>query len=340
MDDLSEFAREYFENVVFNNPQDVKNLIEYFAYYLNIPADMDNFESLGAAYDYEKSMDLETIRSKYEQAKYVSDNEKIHRAEKKTLKNEQVKSLEEVTIANFLYLNGVRYEYEALYPFESNDPNYKAYRPDFYLPDYEIYLEHFGIDKDGNLPWLSPIEEQKYKEGMTWKRDFHRQNKTTLIETYSYYSSQGCLIEKLDQLLKDHGVKYHEPDFIDIFNTVYAKKSDKYFSEFIQLCCTFITLFKSNGYKEMDLDQLSVKNPRYRKSFYQARTTLFKSIIKPLLGLYNQHLEKSNAIDFADMINKAADIVASGHKVYNYKWIIIDEYQDITITPAIIHRLR
>ena len=82
---------------------------------------------------------------------------------RRTLQNEQVKSLEEVSIANFLFLNGVRYEYERAYPFESADPEHRSYKLDFYLPDYDLYIEHFGIDRQGNLPWLSPIEEKNIK---------------------------------------------------------------------------------------------------------------------------------------------------------------------------------
>ena len=113
---------------------------------------------------------------------------------RRTLKLEQVKSLEEVMIANYLYLHGVNYEYEAVYPFET-DQFRKRYRPDFYLPDYNVYLEHFGVNKNNRAPWLTPIEEQKYIEGMQWKRNLHLKNRTTLIETYSHYVASGVLFE-------------------------------------------------------------------------------------------------------------------------------------------------
>ncbi len=100
---------------------------------------------------------------------------------RQTLKKEKVKSIAEVEIANFLFLNGVKYEYEATYPFPTSDATHRAYHPDFYLPDYNIYIEHFGINKNGELPWISPIEAQIYKEGMEWKRQTHAKNKTALI---------------------------------------------------------------------------------------------------------------------------------------------------------------
>ena len=145
---LDSFVSNYFENEIINQPQIIRCLLEYFAYYLNIPTDLNDCTSLGDVYDHEKSMDFETIQSKYDRASYAADESAKRKAEKKTLGGEYVKSLEEVTIANFFFLNGIRYEYEKLYPFESDDPMRKAYRPDFYLPDYDIYIEHFGVNKE------------------------------------------------------------------------------------------------------------------------------------------------------------------------------------------------
>lgn len=331
VDNLADFVHGYFEENLIDDPVAARNLIEYFAYYINIPADMTKFDSLGAAYEYEKGADFETLRGKYERAKFVADTASERGEEKRTLQNEQVKSMEEVSIANFLFLNGVKYEYERLYPFKSADPLRKAYRPDFYLPDYDIYLEHFGINREGKLPWLSPIEEEKYLEGIQWKRDFHRQNGTTLLETYSYYSSEGVLLDKLSALLQQNGVKFKEPNFSEIFESVYATQGEKYFSEFIRLCSTFITLFKSNGHKINALPMLQSRNPVHNTPFFRKRTELFKQIVLPILAAYEKHLTEQNAIDFSDMINLAADRIDAGFKVHPYKWVIIDEYQDISV---------
>jgi len=62
----------------------------------------------------------------------------------KSLDGKELKSYQEVQIANWLILNGVKWEYEKPYTFSEN------YHPDFYLPDYDLWIEHFSIDKDGN----------------------------------------------------------------------------------------------------------------------------------------------------------------------------------------------
>ena len=58
------------------------------------------------------------------------------------------KSFEELLIADWLFLNGVFYEYEFPFEFDTSSRKRGQYRPDFKLGE-GIYLEHFGIDKNG-----------------------------------------------------------------------------------------------------------------------------------------------------------------------------------------------
>lgn len=307
---LGDFVHNFFENELLNHPELIKNLTEYFTYFLEIPENMEEYSSLGELYEEEKTADLETLKSKYDREKYIRETGAEKSKSLRTLNNERVRSIEETKIANFLFMHGIRYEYEKLYPFESDDPKRKAYRPDFYLCDYDIYLEHFGVSKDFTVPWLSPVEEKKYLDGIFWKRDWHKENGTKLIETYSYYSSEGILLKKLEELLVENNIEFKPRDFTDIFSTVYASKSNKYFGEFIKLCCTFITLFKSNNYKIEEIENLRKKYLAEEKNeFLCERTNLFLDIIKILLSEYQNYLSKNNAIDFSDMINNAADMV-------------------------------
>lgn len=329
MDDgeFREFMEDYFSNKVLDQPRIIKALIEYFAYYLHIPSDIEKFDSLGAAYEHELDTDFETLKSKY-----VSNKAEEFSRDRRTLQGEFVKSLEEVTIANFFFLHGVKYEYERRYPFEPDDKYRKWYTPDFYLPDYDIYLEHFGINKQGKLPWLSGVEEEKYISDMHWKRQLHRKCGTTLIETYSWFNSDGILLIKLEELLLENGVKLMEPDCLDIFQQIYNDVGDKYFHKFIQLCSTFITLFKSNGYNDADLSGLKYKSKDYKTDYHRERMRLFKSIIAPILEDYQKVLVQKEKVDFSDMIIRATQAINNGFTIHPYKYVIIDEFQDISIS--------
>ena len=66
------------------------------------------------------------------------------------MKGELVKSQEEVEISDFLFMNGVSYKYEHPYEVDTADAEHRQYCPDFYLPDYQIYIEHFSISRDGS----------------------------------------------------------------------------------------------------------------------------------------------------------------------------------------------
>ncbi|MGE8019351.1 UvrD-helicase domain-containing protein [Peribacillus frigoritolerans] len=330
-DDAKKIIKAYFDKEMYDDPRQLKRMIEYFGYYLNIPIDLEEFNNLGEAYDFQKNLDLETLKSKYQKQTYTVQKSEQLKALQTTLIGEKVKSLEEVMIANFLFLNGVQYVYEKEYEHSSANEHYRKYKPDFYLPEFGIYLEHFGITKDERTPWLSEIEEKKYIEGMRWKRELHRENETELVETFSYLTGEGKLLEVLSQKLLEKGVKYKEVDFIDVFNKIYDTENTNHFDQFINLISTFINLFKSNGYEYEKFDEIQSSLDK-KNIFLYNRTRIFLEITKPVYTFYQNTLKENNMIDFNDMINEATSIVTSKQMEFSYKYIIIDEYQDISVS--------
>lgn len=331
-DILDSIISEYFKSVVINDKIQMENIIIFFSNYINIPQDLDNISNLGEYYERTKNIDYETIKGKINRETFIKTNVEKSKLDHQTIQGETVKSLEEVMIANFLFLHGVNYEYEKKYPFQSEDKYRKSYTPDFYLSDYDIYLEHFGINKDGRATWLSPVEEEKYLEGIQWKRKWHAKNKTTLIETYSYYNKDGRLLIELEKLLKSHNVTFVEADYEKIYNKIYASISDKHFKEFMKLISSFISLFKSDNYQFEDFKKLESKAALYDTAFSRDRALIFLKIVKPIFQFYEKKLKESNSIDFNDMINKATDIINGEEKIKPYSYIIVDEYQDISVS--------
>jgi DNA helicase-4 len=118
-----------------------------------------------------------------------------------TFRGERVKSDAELIIANYLFLNGVEYEYEKQYSHPVyNESGYKiSYNPDFYLPDYDIWLEHFGVNKNGEALWLPPFEREQYVKHMDMKIREHEKNDTKLIVTKSAHLHDNTLLEKLER---------------------------------------------------------------------------------------------------------------------------------------------
>ncbi|MEK5419524.1 UvrD-helicase domain-containing protein [Paenibacillus sp. FSL L8-0708] len=329
--DLAGVIQAYMKDTIFEEDQQIRHLIEFFGYYLSIPKDYSEFENLGEYHDFHRNLDFETLKGKMSKSDYVDHAAHVQKSQLKTLAGESVKSFEETLIANFLFLNSVEYEYERDYPFDTRTEQYRQYKPDFYLPEHDLYIEHFGVDEVERTPWLSPIEEQKYLDSMRWKREQHASQGTTLIETYSYLNKQGVLLDKLREYLLAHGVKFKEADYLSIFNSVYKENQDKYFKEFVKLIATFINLFKSSGY-EVDQFEAFVQQNQTKPEipFLKRRTELFISLVRPIYSYYEEHLKKIKSIDFNDMINQATDIVRRNKPYFPYTYIIIDEYQDIS----------
>lgn len=331
-EELSNVIDTYFNENIFNDINQIQLLITFFGCYLNIPKDLEEFNNLGECHDFYRNVDFETIKGKIECQQEIENKMKKLKAEKETLQGETVKSLEELMIANFLFLKGINYIYENRYPYESDDKYRKQYRPDFYLPDYDIYIEHFGITKDNRVPWLSEIEEKKYLDGIKWKRETHRKNKTTLLETYSYYNKEGVLLIRLEEKLKKLNVEFKEQDLKEIYMKVFSNKQDTQFTEFKKLISTFVGLFKSNGYSVESFLILKKDVKKIKNVFLRRRSSLFLDIVKPIYLKYQEFLDNDGKIDFNDMINEATKIVKKTDLDFKYDYIIVDEYQDISMS--------
>lgn len=333
---LQKLIETYIEKNLWYDGVQIKNIIEFFAYYLTISKDISEFENLGDYYEYHKNVDFKTLKDRMSNSEFISQASKELAGQKQTIKGDKVKSYEEILIANFLFLNGITYHYEYDYPINTANQFYRQYKPDFYLPEYDLYIEHFGVNENMRAPWLNAFEEQKYINGMEWKKEVHQRNQTTHIESFSYYNKQGILLEKLKENLLKHGVSFREPDFQEIFSAIY-KQQNGYMTNFVSLIISFINLFKSNGYRTEDLDRLAEEN-RNRTShlFLKRRMEIFLSIVKPIYLHYEQKLRQIGDIDFNDMINLATEIVDQGKVDLNYKYIIIDEYQDISKSRSLL----
>ena len=85
-----------------------------------------------------------------------------------------------------------------------------------------------------------------------------------------------------------------------------------------------INLIKSNGY-----DIETVRKLNCVGNDTQTNNILL-SLLEPIFNAYCQYLSSHDEIDFNDMINLAAEYVRQGKYINPYKYVIVDEYQDIS----------
>jgi DNA helicase-4 len=275
--------------------RDKKLVYDYFAHYLRPYKSIFDFNSLN-----EYTTFLKQFRSN------------------SSLKGERLKSIEECEIANFLYLNGVDYVYEKKYEYDLSNEKKRQYKPDFYLPEYSLYIEHFALDENGQAPlWF---KDKNYAAEAEWKKTIHSQYGTLLISTYSYQKRKGILIIELERQLKSFGVKFNKNSEKEILKKL---KFNSEIRKFSQLCVSFLNHYKSS---ESSFDELKNKSLKYEDSHrYQA----FLKIFKIIFDSYEKKLKEENEIDFSDMINLATQNISKNENIH-FDEIIIDEFQDIS----------
>jgi len=250
-------------------------------------------------------------------------NEYVRANELRTLKGEVVKSFEECVIANFLSANSVSYKYEHPYKVDTSGPDFRQYKPDFYLPDHDVYIEHFALDRKGQPP--PHFDKKKYLEGIRWKRDLHQKHDTKLVQTYSYLKREGNLESHLAQQLRAKGVELRPKSNDELLEEL--RKSSEV-AEFAILMAKILTLFKESDHH---LDALRNKAAQHIDS---TRLLLLFDLFTPILVAYEAELAEFGQIDFADMIRKATEHVESGRYQSPYLHVLVDEFQDISRARA------
>ncbi len=238
-----------------------------------------------------------------------------------TLNREIVKSHGELLIANFLFRNGINYKYEANYAPANSMPPPRHYRPDFCLPEHKIYIEYFGIDENGNTAEFVPSTQ--YHKAMKWKHKIHERGRTKLVPLYFHQKRKGNLLESLETQLLRLGVNFNPISKDQLFQAINSSGRNR---RFLELVKRFLDQYKERK------NTVNVRKLRDEVDANDKRTLLFLDIFEMLLHAYQEELKKigEGEIDFGDMISEATELVSQNPKLSPYKYIIIDEFQDIS----------
>lgn len=259
------------------------------------------------------------------------------------------RSEEEKRLVTILTKLGVPFRYENAYQYNTTTPERRQYRPDFtiyYLNSRGtwqwLYLEHFGIDNLGNVPrWFGEgtrggwgYANQRYKEGIIWKKNTHTKYGTILIETTSADFRDGTVETKLREQLRRYGVPIKERTDEELYELL-VNRNRKVEKSVYTLILSFITLMKANE-KTIDgllreLEQKAAEQPLVNVPQEDIRNkAILTDIIKPFYEEYERVLKTNYQIDFTDAIIQATEICREGlWKQYDY--ILVDEFQDISI---------
>jgi len=320
------YIQDMLENVIFTNKGLMRNLVLFLGYYFDLTEDVFKFENLNQYHLFKAQQDYESLKSSLgEYIKNVADRRGSAKYPR-TITGEFLRSIQEVQIANFLYLNGLDYEYEPTYPHPVFGAK-KKYTPDFIIiqGEYTAYLEHYALSESGYSTMFTDEQIARYKHNIRKKRELHKQFGTKLLETWSFYSDRKPMLAHLREVLAKAGFKLRQRNLAQVYKKLVDTGKDKYIYRLIIFMRTFISQYKTMGYNEGGFTALRAitDNPR---------TLLFLDIAEEVYNHYQGQLRQNNQVDFEDMINDANYYLNEFEMqgvTLPYKYIIIDEFQDI-----------
>jgi len=245
--------------------------------------------------------------------RYLNDNDV------RSLKGDKVKSFAELHIANWLFNHGIDYQYQTDYQHRVKTLENCQYRPDFFLPELNIYIEYYAIDENGDTARY--LDKDKYHALIKCKREIHRQKNTRCIElTYAQYKAvtlENTLQERFTESNIEAALIADDLRLASLRETGRVTDLAAMFGQLLGL------------YKAACLDKASEQiiiadaaDPR--------QTAKAFALLEPLLTAYQDRLLRRNEIDFEDMISKALSYIESGRFVSPWRFIMVDEFQDIS----------
>lgn len=343
--------RKILDNIIHNYSKEwidddkLIKLTDYFSYYINSPADKENISNYDELLAYEKGRDLKTLKMKF----YESGNNI------RTMKGEIVDSIGELMIANYLFMHEIEYvygmEYKSnlidllqnrfLYSGKSfslntldnekewiekfiSEYSWPSYVPDFYLPNNDIYLEHFGIGHVDNEKWLG----KDYVPQIKRKKEYHELHQTTLINTYYCYLEDGVLLEKLEEILEKNKVTIGKKNPQEILDVLESTNKIEDFDNFNKLIKNFINIFEAQNHLKEKFDLLKKNNEKESDGYKRNRQKLFLDIVSDIYDIYYESNE-GERIDNNREVSLALELILTNKYSGDYDYILIDEYQDI-----------
>lgn len=318
---FSLFIKNIFNNLI-KEREFQKKVFEYLEDYDEdfIDKDENDFETKEEFYNYKKSL------------QYTA------------LNGVKLKSKDEKEILNFFITNSLNnkpfniiYESPADWMKYTNEEGQEIIpKPDFFFPEFNIYLEHWAIDEEGNVPkWFegkNPTEE--YIKNMNLKKEKFKKNKIySLIETshadFKKDNFKDVLKGRFERKMK---AKYPSEDFA-IKELSYNELVEKVWEECKMSLKTlpnrisdFITIAKT-----YNLDSKKILK-RLKEERWSQKQMSFTNIALIVFDVYEKELKKENKIDFGDMINLAIEELKENRDLYRntYDHVLVDEYQDLS----------
>tara|TARA_A100001391_G_scaffold65878_5_gene41521 strand:+ start:15398 stop:18133 length:2736 start_codon:yes stop_codon:yes gene_type:complete len=260
----------------------------------------------------------EVFDTKADHDRYLSVRKRKGKATIGTMAGVYVKSLQEQTIVNWLWLHSVEFEYEWQIAVEDETGATRHLHPDFYYPASQTIHEHLAINADGASPFADYVAHAENK------RTAYRKAELDVFETTSAQASNGTLISALEAQLSERSIPIQRKTYSAIVRAL-EPVVIKHYHRLIAVCIKHIRA------SHLTLDMLL---ERAASLHDQTRAKQFARAVWIITAAYSRKLKDANRIDFDSMIANATRLVETGRYRSPYALILADEFQDISEPSA------
>ncbi|MBR1878871.1 MAG: UvrD-helicase domain-containing protein [Paludibacteraceae bacterium] len=327
---IKEIDEHFFERV-FDDMMEEKSFFKAANKYLTIYSNLWKYD-----YEYASAKERTRALAQFNIAPYPDkDGYRMY-----------VRSKEELELCVILTELGLSIRYEEGYEFASKENGRYQYKPDFtiYYKDAsgvetKAYLEHFGIDNEKHVPkWFGDGKEggyqkaeESYNKWIEKKRETHKLNGTTLIETTSgeFQTHKGNMREFVLAKLVEKGIPIHpisEAQKMELLEKVSFHAKDK-LRVFLE---GYVTLLKVHQYTTENIDKIEIKLTQTPSWYRERNLFIWRELVKPIFDRYNQKLAEKKLYDFTDVLYKCIRSNKEFGLPRKYKYILVDEYQDMS----------
>lgn len=235
-----------------------------------------------------------------------------------------VRSLEEAAISNWLYLQGVQFEYESLFaegaevlcPGKTWNPDF-CYRVQTDEGSVLIVHEHFAINSEGKAPCFFDDPEGYVRQASQKQAVLQRLDKRHFWTTSAEYRD-GSLFDKLQLKLKELGVTFNPPSEeqkLRRLGEIGLEVDD-------DLLERAVSQIRANEWSYIDLA------PRIAGVRESQRATLFLELAVAAAERLSALLDDRKRLDYDSMIRQAIGYLRNDPSLSPYRVILADEFQD------------
>uniref|UniRef100_UPI00404B1DDE UvrD-helicase domain-containing protein n=1 Tax=Flavobacterium sp. TaxID=239 RepID=UPI00404B1DDE len=234
-----------------------------------------------------------------------------------TLRGEKVRSKSEQYIADWLFRHNIGYQYEP----QINIKDF-GFKPDFYIEDANIYLEHVS---DKSYPSKNKAEQFE-KGNILCVKTFEKMTEDTALFNHALDKIiKGRLSENY---ISDRILSYQEE-----FNR-YQEEVKDFIFQAIRIC-----------------DMLKVEDSDWEKVYEKSqddqheRIRVFYQLVMPLVQEYQNYCIDKSYLDFNDMIIRTVSLFKKHKDILQkfqnqYQYVLVDEFQDVnSLQVALIKQL-